>query len=309
MSVRFHGTIVVAAALLLVPASCGQGSGSSGGSSGGEQEGGTGSSSGDAAGSSSGGTSSSSGSGSSSGGSSSGGSSGGADGSTSDGPTGGSCTKASAACSCDNTGCNVGSYYLYDNQWNCGAGSGNTCGPESAYGCSNADGTVSWVVTSNQPAGNTAVLTYPAMQDNFASKPVLSSFATITATFAETSPHVGDYEVAWDCWFNGNANEVMIWVDNYNQVPAGKRVATGVLLGGHAWDVWWASGSGYLVFNATSTITSGTIDLLQLFTYATSNGWLPKTSTLDQLDFGIEVCSTDGKDVTWTIDDYSLTAN
>jgi hypothetical protein len=101
----------------------------------------------------------------------------------------------------------------------------------------------------------------------------------------------------------------MIWVDNYNQVPAGKKVATSLTLGAYSWDVWWDSSSGYLVFNATSALTSGTVDLLQLFRHAASSGWLPATSTLDQLDFGIEVCSTGGKDASWTIDRYSLTAN
>jgi glycosyl hydrolase family 12 len=231
------------------------------------------------------------------------------DASSGGGEAGGSCTKDNAACVASNTGCNVGSYYLYDNQWNCGAKSGNQCGPESAYGCANLDNTVSFVVTSNQPAGNTAVLSYPAMQDNFDSKPLLSSFKTISATFEETSPHVGDYEVAWDCWFNGNANEFMIWVDNYNQVPGGKKVASNVVLGGHAYDVWWASSSGYLAFNANPAFTGGTVDLLLLFDYAVTNGWLPASSTVDQLSFGVEVCSTGGQDATWTVSGYSIVAN
>jgi hypothetical protein len=241
--------------------------------------------------------------------SSSGSASGAADASTGGSDAGGSCTKDNAACVASNTGCNVASYYLYDNQWNCGASSGNHCGPESAYGCANSDNTVSFVVTSNQPAGNTAVLSYPAMQDNFDSKPLLSSFKTISATFEETSPHVGDYEVAWDCWFNGNANEFMIWVDNYNQVPGGKKVASNVVLGGHAYDVWWASSSGYLAFNANPTFAAGTVDLLLLFNYAVTNGWLPAGSTVDQLSFGVEICSTNGQDATWTVSGYSMAAN
>jgi hypothetical protein len=202
----------------------------------------------------------------------------------------------------------VGSYYLYDNQWNCGGSTGNHCGPESAYGCSNADGTVDFVITSNQAAGNTAVLSYPAMQDNFGSKPLLSSFHTISSTFAETSPHVGDYEVAWDCWFNNNGNELMIWVDTYTQVPAGSKVASNVSLGGRAYDVWTSSG-GYVVFYANSNFTSGTVNLLEIFNYAASHGWLPSTSTVDQLDFGVEVCSTGGHAATWTVNNYSLTSN
>ena len=218
---------------------------------------------------------------------------------------------ASSVCQADNSGCNVGNYYLYDNQWNCGPSSGNDCGPESAYGCVNSNGTVDFVVTSEQPAGNTAVLSYPAMQDNFDSSPALSSFTSISATFSETSPHVGDYEVAWDCWFNNQDNEFMIWVDNYNQTPAGTKVATDVSLGGRSYDVWWdphgTSGGGYVVFYANTTFTSGTVDLLQIFNYGAAHGWLPTTSTVGQLSFGIEVCSTNGQTATWTISDYAIT--
>jgi hypothetical protein len=220
-----------------------------------------------------------------------------------------SCTKANAACVASNTGCNVSTYYFYDNQWNCGPQSGNHCGPESGYACANGDGTIAFSVTSNQPKGNTAVLTYPAIQSNFTGKPLLSSFKSITSTFSEISPGaVGDYEVAWDCWFNGLADEIMVWVDTYKQVPGGKKVASGVALGGGTWDVWQGSG-GYLAFESTRTMTSGTVDLLQLFKYAATNGWLPTTSVVSQLAFGIEVCSTDGMDASWTIDNYSLTAN
>jgi hypothetical protein len=276
--------------------SSGSNGGSSGGSSGASGGGGSGSSSGGGSGSSSSGVNE--------------GGSGGSDGSSGDGGAN-ACTKNNAVCTCSNNGCNVGSYYLYDNQWNCG---GNNCGPESAYGCANMNNTVGFVVTSNQPKGNTAVLSYPAMQDNFNAKPLLSSFNTITATFDETSPHVGDYEVAWDCWFNNNANELMIWVDNYNQAPAGNKVASAVSLGGRAYDVWWAPSmgtGGYVVFYANTTVTSGTVDLLEIFKYAATHGWLPpaSSSTVDQLSFGVEICSTDGQDATWTFDDYAITAN
>jgi hypothetical protein len=223
------------------------------------------------------------------------------------------CTQAAAVCNANNTGCNVGSYYLYDNQWNCGAASGNNCGPESAYGCTNSDGTVAFTVMSKQPAGNTAVLTYPAMQDNFSSNPTLASFHTITATFDETSPHVGDYEVAWDCWFNNQDNELMIWVDNYNQTPGGNKIASDVQVAGRSWDIWMSGtqSKGYIVFNATSTFTSGTVNLLSIFNYAASHSYMPgaTTSTVGQLSFGVEVCSTNGQSATWTVDDYGITTN
>jgi hypothetical protein len=350
-SPRMHRTTPVLPVALILAAGCSSSTPNPGGSSGSDQGTSSGSSgSGSGSGSTSGGTSSSGsaagsgsgtgvGSGSTSGGGAatddggpgigdeggtgSGSTGDGGIGGTGDGGTGGtgdggsvtvsSCTKASAVCKADNTGCNVGSYYLYDNQWNCGAGSGNDCGPESSYGCTDGDGTVSWVTTSNQPKGNTAVLTYPAMQDNF-NQPLLSSFKSITSSFVETSPgNIGDYEVAYDCWFNdNNANEFMIWVDTYKQVPAGSKVATGVSLGGHTYDIYWAPGSGTdgtVSFDSTTNFKSGTIDLLQLFNYATQHGWLPKDSTVDQLSFGQEVCSTDGQPATWTVSNYSITTN
>jgi hypothetical protein len=223
---------------------------------------------------------------------------------TGDSGAGSACTNPT--CVVSNDGCTEGNYYLYDHQWNCGGSSGNTCGPEKLYGCSYS----SWYVTSNQAAGNTAVLTFPSVQENFADpNPLVSSFHTITSTFSETSPHVGDYEVAYDIWLNNMGNELMIWVDNFNQTPAGKKVASSVPLGGRTYDVWWSSSSGYIVFYADNTFTSGTVDILQIFNYAIQQSWLPATSTLGQINLGVEICSTGGKDATWYFNDFSVTTN
>lgn len=311
--------------------SSGGGSGSSGGAGGSGSSsgavGGSGSGSG-AAGSGSGGSGSTSGASSS--GASSGGGSGddggsmgndGGAGSTRDdggatGDGGGSsgtvtsCTKASATCVSDNQACNVGATYdLYDNQWNCG---GNPCGAESAYGCLNADGTVDFVVDSNQPAGNTAVLTYPAMQMNFSSSTKLSDLKSVTSSFTVVPPTApkNDWEVAYDLWFNpNNANEFMVWVYNSGQTPGGNKVGSNVSLGGRTYNIFWSNNggtNGTVSFVLTTNITSGTIDLLQLFQYASQHGWLPADSTVDQFDLGVEVCSTNGKNAEWTFTNYSM---
>jgi hypothetical protein len=219
---------------------------------------------------------------------------------------------ANATCVSDNQACNVGSYDLYDNQWNCG---GNHCGPESAYGCLNSDGSTSFVVDSNQPAGNTAVLTYPAMQLNLSNTPALSSLTSVTSTFTVVPPTGAnnDWEVAYDLWFNANnANEFMVWVYNNGQTPGGNKVATSVALEGKTYDIWWSSNGGTdgtVYFVLTTNITSGTLDLLQLFNYAAQHGWLPPTSVADQFDFGVEVCSTNGQNATWTFPKYTMTVN
>jgi Glycosyl hydrolase family 12 len=105
------------------------------------------------------------------------------------------------------------------------------------------------------------------------------------------------------------ANELMIWVDNYNQTPGGNKVASNVMLGGRTFDVWWHSSSGYVVFYASATFTSGTVDILQIFNYAIQQSWLPPTSTLGQINLGVEISSTSGQDATWYFNDFSITAN
>jgi hypothetical protein len=287
------------------------GTGSSSGGTTGSSGGATGSSSGGTGSSGSGTTSSSGGTASKDGGPGGGdsGGLGGNDGAAGEGGMAAACTNPT--CVVSNNGCSEGSgpagstYYLYDNKWNCGPSSGQNCGPEKLYGCSYS----SWYVTSNQPAGNTAVLTYPAIQANFANNPLVSSFHTITSTFAEKSPHVGDYEVAYDIWLNGQKNELMIWVDNYNQTPAGSKVATNVSLGGRTYDVWSNPSSGYMIFYANTTFTSGTVDILEIFNYAIQHNLLPANSTLSQLTMGVEICSTNGQDATWYFNNFSVTAN
>ncbi len=85
-----------------------------------------------------------------------------------------------------------------------------------------------WNVTATQP-NTTSVKTYPNVHKDYDDKP-LSSFNTLTSTFAAKTPHTGIYNVAYDIWLNGVATEgsteVMIWTDNYKQVPAGSVVLT-----------------------------------------------------------------------------------
>ena len=84
------------------------------------------------------------------------------------------------------------------------------------------------VANMNNDSGDGAVKTYPDVHEDFDSAPAISSFATIASTFAHTAPHVGIYEFAYDIWLNGVATngstEVMIWTDNYNQVPSVRRL-------------------------------------------------------------------------------------
>jgi hypothetical protein len=202
-----------------------------------------------------------------------------------------------------NGGWSDGGYYVHNNMWNASSG----LGPETLSACSFH----SWFVVSNQTDNAGAVKTYPNVHKDYDDVPI-SSFTTITSTFAATSPHVGIYDVAYDIWTNGVASngstEFMIWTENFNQVPSGKKVATGTF-SGKTYDVWKTSDNGYIAFVPSAPFTSGTIDLLAIFKWTIQQGWLPANSTLGQIDFGVEVVSTAGAQARWDFTDFSITDN
>lgn len=235
-----------------------------------------------------------------------GGSSGGAPsagGSSSTGGTGAptSCTAPVFVTSDTNGGYSVDGYYVHNNMWN----SSVTLGPETLYACSYD----SWYVVSNQTNEAGAVKTYPNVHKDYADVPI-DSFSTLTSTFAATSPHVGIYNVAYDIWTNGVATEgsteIMIWTENFNQVPSGSTVATHDF-GGRTYDVWKTPDNHYIAFVPVEPVTSGTLDLLELLRWLIEQGWLPASSTLGQICFGVEIVDTAGQDATFTFTDFSLT--
>jgi hypothetical protein len=202
-----------------------------------------------------------------------------------------------------NGGWGDGDYYVHNNMWNVGSYDVT----ETLYACSYDNWYV--VANANDDSGDGAVKTYPNVHVDYGSVPI-SSFNTITSTFAESSPHVGIYNVAYDIWVNGVATpgctEFMIWNENFNQVPSGDKVTT-VDLGGRTYDVWRTSSGGYIAFVPTEAFTSGTVDILEILNWAIAQGWIPGSSTLGQICFGVEIVSTDGSDATFHFTDFSIT--
>ena len=193
-----------------------------------------------------------------------------------------------------------GGYYVYNDMWNISGYSVTQTLRACAYN--------NWYVVAdmNNDRGDGAVKTYPNAHRDF-SGPRIDSFHTISSTFAETSPHRGIYEDAYDIWINGVASsgstEVMIWTEDRNQVPSGSIEAT-VSLGGRTYKVW-RSGS-YIAFVATASFTSGTLNLLGVFDWIMAKGWLPASSTLGQIDYGAEIVSTNSAPATFTFTNFSV---
>jgi hypothetical protein len=158
--------------------------------------------------------------------------------------------------------------------------------------------------------GDGAVKTYPNVHKDFNGAPALSSFGAISSSFAHAGPHVGIYEFAYDIWLNGIASsgstEVMIWTDNFNQVPSGSVQET-FSLDGRSYQVYKLG--SYIAFVDTNNVISGTVNLLAIFNHIIAKGWIPPTSTLGAVDYGVELVSTNGMDATFAVSDFSLTAN
>ncbi len=211
---------------------------------------------------------------------------------------------------------NSGGYFIRADAWNTDAGPG----PETIYACSYS----SWNVVANEPS-TLAVKAYPDVQMDFqASGAVdgtgvpISSFTSITSTFAETSPHVGVYDDAYDIFVNSNTlvgpgtTEIMIWVENYGQPFAGSKVASAVSLGNRTYDVYFEADNGngghYIAFVANVDFTSGTVDILSFLDYAIQQSWIPATAPLNQICFGVEISETSGGTSTFEFTDFSITA-
>jgi hypothetical protein len=214
------------------------------------------------------------------------------------------CTNPYFTTSNSNGGVNDGGYYVHNNLWNAAKYPGTT-------GTTEVCSYHSWnhtAVASNS-SGSGEVKTYPNVHKDYSGR-TISSFPRLTSTFAATSPSVGIYDVAYDLWLNGVPNdEVMIWTDNYRQVPAGNRFASNVSFSGYTWDVYATSGNGYIAFVPSNGVRlmSGTIDIKAMLNYLVAQGRTAANSTVDQLGWGIEVVDTGGVPRTWNITDFSIT--
>jgi len=202
-----------------------------------------------------------------------------------------------------NGGWSNGGYYVAQDMWNIGGYSVS----QTLHACAYNNWYV--VATMNNGNGDGAVKTYPNVHEDF-NEPRISSFHTISSTFAEQSPHVGIYEDAYDIWINGVATsgstEVMVWTDNHGQTPSGSNVASATF-GGRSYKVW-KSGS-YIAFVADSNFTSGTVNLLQIFNWIMARGWIPASSTVGQIDYGAELVSTNSAPATFSFSNFSISTS
>ena len=198
--------------------------------------------------------------------------------------------------------------YVANNKWGCG--NPDQCGLQTVR--ANTPG--HWQVTSNQAAGNTAVLTYPEVQQVFTrtnnTAPPVAGFHAVYSHFAEAMHATAgtDAEAGYDIWLSGTqAQEVMVWVDNRARGTGGAKVIGHATIFGQAFTVLQNGGTnGELIFSLNRNETSGTVHILATLRWLVNHNLEPAGIRLGQVDFGWEICSTGGKPETFTVSAYSL---
>jgi hypothetical protein len=194
--------------------------------------------------------------------------------------------------------CDFGHWIVYNNAW------GPTPGRYVIRARSQSD----WNVVADQNGGGgcggCAVEAYESAQWNY-SGVRYSSIKYLTSTFSETMPTGSlrkngvDAEAAYDMFIHGSdTDEVMVWVDNQGQTPAGSRrdVAD---IDGQKFEVYFAGRTKSFVL--TTNETRGTINYYAILGWLHKHGMLAASDTLSQFNFGWEICDTGGKARTFTV--------
>ena len=124
----------------------------------------------------------------------------------------------------------------------------------------------------------------------------------VTTTLTTTDPPGGAYDVSYDIWMNRtpatpgapDGAEMMVWLNHHGGVqPAGDKVASGVKVGGYAYDVWYSQNAGNgpcVTYEMTSAHTDVTnLDLLPLFEDGGERGYLSPSWYLIAVEAGFEI--------------------
>jgi hypothetical protein len=205
-----------------------------------------------------------------------------------------------------------GGFIIHNNMW-------NTSGyrvSETVEACSYHSWNV--IATADNSSGDGAVKTYPNVHKDYhnwstGNEPQLSNYPILSSSFAAAGPNTGIYNIAYDIWLNGVGNgggsnrEVMIWTDNQAQRPAGSVVATGLGIGGQTWTLWATGDNHILSFVAGKDMAAGTVNIRAMLDYLISHARVPANSTLGQIDYGVEIVSTNGAPGTFRFTGFSLT--
>jgi hypothetical protein len=216
-------------------------------------------------------------------------------------PANAAATAAARQCSATNGNqCNYGPWDILNNTW------GSNPGTYVIHAWSARH----WNVVANQGNNAGAVEAYESAQWNYNNVPY-PRIKEIVSSFSETMPTGSlskngfDAEAAYDVFLHGSdTDEVMVWVDNQGQTPAGSfyKAAT---IGRQRFRVYVSGQTKSFVL--THNETSGTVNYGAILTWLHRHGMLASSDNIWQLNFGWEVCATGGKNQVFTVHNLTLT--
>ena len=163
----------------------------------------------------------------------------------------------------------------------------------------------SWSVTATQPEGPD-VNAYPNVHRDF-DEPSLESFTEISSRFALGRARPGKLQLRLrrvarrrrDGEFDGDHG-----LDRHPRGRAGGATAGDLHLGRRRYAVY--RGGRYIAFLGPDR-AAGRVALLEFFRYAVARGWLRPDSTIGQIDYGVEIRSTNGRPLDFAVTDFALT--
>jgi hypothetical protein len=194
-----------------------------------------------------------------------------------------------------------------------------------------ANSPADWQVVSEQPEGNTAVRTYPNIQQLFNNwcgrgqwdgcpNPTgtpISALSGLEFGYELTMPSEDTgtiAQAAYDIWTSDPVHsELMIWVDNANRGSGGAEfVASHTTTDGQEWSLYLYGGSLVIwslgargTFAQQASMTD--VPVHELLAYLVDHGYQRADSLVEIIEFGWEICSTGGRPQTFAIEDYSIT--
>jgi hypothetical protein len=177
-----------------------------------------------------------------------------------------------------------------------------------------------WYAIANMPVGNTAVVSYPDTQQLYDSLKV-RHMHFIYSSFSESSDISTNTvdDTGYDIWLNNYADEVMIQheVAGHGQCDGDPPVAGPIKFGGtHNVPVksWYLCQYGSeIIWELPQTngewsfgISHGRVDILSMLTWLLDHKYLRANSTLDQIDYGFELSSTNALNETFTVNRLTI---
>jgi hypothetical protein len=178
----------------------------------------------------------------------------------------------------------------------------------------NANSVTDWEADADMTAGNTAVVSYPS-NVYYEQGKAIASYSNENSTWDIGMPgynNVEDAEAAYDIWLgngpgSGGGQEVMIWVDNQNQTPAGSNNEIGTILNhGVIYKAYATTNNTTVSLVAETNSETGEVGLKTILEWVQGKAPFALDTIESQVDFGFEICNTDSVPKGYFVENYTL---